>query len=129
MTILQKDDAFTGKRTKFDREHNEVRCVATSSHPELEKGERLVIDWSFSFEGVTDVEVFELAAELLLIQARPSFKASKMNQDVQTFSVREMIDASRKKADPVKKIVKFAKDSSDAEKLEMIAQLQASMSN
>ncbi len=102
------DEQATLKTSVFDN----IATVTFSVKPDGEKGTaRYNLTQSFDFAGVSDEEMIGLAVRPLRIDVQAMWRKAKdrMNADVwqdRKWSVRDMLDQTRQKADPVTKAEK-----------------------
>lgn len=69
---------------------------------------RVVLEWTFDFEGVTQEELMVLASRSVLIGSRPTFKETSIEEaekwKVHTIFVREYLESNREKVAPEEKV-------------------------
>ena len=85
---------------------------------------------NLDFADVSEVELLELASKPLRIDVQAIWRKAKdrMDESVwsgRTWKVRDMLDQTRQKADPVQKAFKLAEGMTKAEREEYIKKLQA----
>ena len=108
-----------------------IATVVFSVKPNGEKGTpRYNLTQTFDFENVSEAELIALAVKPLRIDVQSIWRGAKdkMNADVwqgRKWSVRDMLDQTRQKADPVQKAFKLAEGMTKAEREEYIKKLQA----
>ena len=102
-----------------------VTCHHVTKHDKLGN---VSITWGFNFEGVEHAEILKLAARSLLIDARREFKplAEEVASgwDNKKFFVREMLDATRKTADPISKAKALFDKMTDEQRADLLAQFE-----
>ena len=108
-----------------------IATVVFSVKPNGEKGTpRYNLTQTFDFENVSEAELIALAVKPLRIDVQSIWRGAKdkMDADVwqgRKWSVRDMLDQTRQKADPVQKAFKLAEGMTKAEREEYIKKLQA----
>lgn len=101
-----------------------------SVKPNGEKGTpRYNLMQNLDFKDVTEAELLELASKPLRIDIQSIWRAAKdrMNEEVwqgRTWMVRDMLDQTRQKADPVQKLKKMADNMTKAERSELMDMLR-----
>ncbi len=108
-----------------------IATVVFSVKPNGEKGTpRYNLTQTFDFENVSEVELIALAVKPLRIDVQSVWRGAKnrMDGDVwqdRKWSVRDMLDQTRQKADPVQKGLKLAEGMTKAEREDYIKKIQA----
>lgn len=129
MRKLSSTDQAT-RSIKADGE--KVVCIHTVK-PDRESPTRYELTWTFDFSNVSQEELLQLAGRTVLITQQAAWRALPTDKerldadkvDNVTYSVRDMLDAGRRQADPKAKVVNAAAKMSDAERAELIKQLEA----
>ena len=107
-----------------------IATVVFSVKPNGEKGTpRYNLTQTFDFENVTESELIALAVKPLRIDVQSVWRSAKdkMDADVwqdRKWSVRDMLDQTRQKADPTVKVLKVAEGMSKAERLALMELLK-----
>ncbi len=108
-----------------------IATVVFSVKPNGDKGTpRYNLRQTFDFENVSEEELITLAVKPLRIDVQGVWRNAKdkMDADVwqdREWSVRDMLDQTRQKGDPVKKGLKLAENMTKAEREDYIKKIQA----
>jgi hypothetical protein len=134
MKTIGLKDPFSAKQT-YDAERDVTFCTVAVRPSAADNAPRFVVDFSLNWENVSEEEIKELAARTLVIDVQRNFRVAYQKDRgtasekiERSWSVREMLDASRPKSDPVSKVLGVLNKLSVEERKAILAKLQASSS-
>ncbi len=130
MQIINKAVKFSGKSTVVENDQTVSTTFLWSDHPQLKTADqRAVFSITFDFAEINRTRLLELATETLIIKWRASNRAVSNIEDVPEgiVKVADLLASQRRKVAPIVKASRQIDNLSKADKLAILATLQAEL--